>query len=42
VVEGGSVLCLAERRRGFSRVALLGNLCAAWLKSTVEALVFGG
>jgi hypothetical protein len=38
VAEGGSVLRLLERRRGFSRVALLGKLCAAWLKSIVEAL----
>jgi hypothetical protein len=39
VVKGGSVHCLVERRRRFTRVALLGNLCAAWLESMVEALV---
>lgn len=39
MVEGGFVVHLVEWRSGFSRVAFLGKLCVAWLKSMVEALV---
>lgn len=36
VAKGCSVLRLLERSLGFFRVAFLGKLCGAWLKSTVE------
>jgi hypothetical protein len=40
VPAGGSILRLVERRKGISRVMMVGKYCVEWLKKVVEKMVF--